>query len=235
MIAERTARLTVLAQAVVACAACSAARNPPERRVVGVGPLDAPLLIIGEAPGAEEEKAGEPFVGPAGQRLNIWLECAGIDRKAVRIMNTVACRPVAAGARAGTEKNRPPTPAERTTCRQHAFAQVDLVSPRVIVCVGTHAAAIFRSHVTDLSDTARVFYAVPERQTSGPPMFAAWRGQLAEAPFSDAIRLLACYHPSYAMRLEHTDPGRMAAIEDQAIQILSVARRMSERSGDRHG
>lgn len=232
--AGRLSALQVLTATILACTACTAARAPAgnrSRRVVGVGPLDASIVIIGEAPGAEEEKAGEPFVGPAGRRLDTWLALAGIDRQTVRIQNALACRPVAPGARGG-EKNRPPEISERTACRAHALAQVDLVSPRVIVCVGSHAAAIFKSHTSDLSDLGRVFYAV------GFPDARAWRGQLAEVGAirqTAAPRLVGCYHPSYVMRLERERSIKAEPANAQAISVLRAAKDMSERTGEHHG
>ncbi|MGH9155907.1 MAG: uracil-DNA glycosylase [Acidimicrobiales bacterium] len=99
--------------------------------VFGVGDPDADLMLVGEAPGAEEDVAGEPFVGRSGRLLDRLLaEEVGLDRSRVYIANTVMCRPPA---------NRDPRPGEIAACRPYLDAKIELIGPRVIVTLGNFA------------------------------------------------------------------------------------------------
>ncbi len=95
------------------------------------GARDAALVVIGEAPGANEDREGKPFVGRAGQLLDKMLAAAGIDETGVHITNIVYWRPPG---------NRTPTPAEVEICRPFLERQIELVGPRVIICLGKPAA-----------------------------------------------------------------------------------------------
>jgi uracil-DNA glycosylase len=99
--------------------------------VFGVGARDADWMIIGEGPGAEEDRQGEPFVGRAGKLLNNMLRALGLRREAVYIANIVKCRPPG---------NRDPKPEEAATCRPYLERQIALVKPRLILAVGRIAA-----------------------------------------------------------------------------------------------
>jgi DNA polymerase len=99
--------------------------------VFGVGRRDADLLVIGEAPGADEDAKGEPFVGRAGQLLNAMLLAIGLERGAVYIANILKCRP---------PNNRDPQPAEAAACTPYLQQQIALVAPRAILAVGRIAA-----------------------------------------------------------------------------------------------
>ena len=88
-------------------------------------------MLIGEAPGAEEDKQGEPFVGRAGQLLNDIIKSIGFERKDVYIANILKCRP---------PNNRDPLPAEMATCMPYLIKQIDLIKPKVILCLGRIAA-----------------------------------------------------------------------------------------------
>ena len=99
--------------------------------VFGVGSHDADLLIIGEAPGAEEDRRGEPFVGRAGQLLNAMLRAIQLTREEVYIANILKCRP---------PNNRDPKPEEAATCTPYLERQIELLQPRVILALGRIAA-----------------------------------------------------------------------------------------------
>lgn len=99
--------------------------------VFGVGPERADWLVIGEAPGAEEDRQGEPFVGRAGQLLDAMLAALGLDRKTAYIANVLKCRP---------PNNRDPEPAEAEHCAPFLDRQIALIRPRVILAVGRIAA-----------------------------------------------------------------------------------------------
>ncbi len=99
--------------------------------VFGVGARDAQLMFIGEAPGGEEDRRGEPFVGAAGQLLNAMLAAIGLEREEVFIANILKCRPPG---------NRDPHVEEVAACNAYLQRQVDLVAPRLIVALGRVAA-----------------------------------------------------------------------------------------------
>ena len=119
-----------LAGAVRACTKCALHRGRTQT-VFGVGRRDAQLLVIGEAPGAEEDKQGEPFVGRAGQLLNAMLHSIGQPRAEVYIANILKCRPPG---------NRDPQPDEAASCTPYLSQQIALVQPRAILAVGRIAA-----------------------------------------------------------------------------------------------
>jgi DNA polymerase len=103
--------------------------------VFAVGNPHSPLMFIGEAPGAEEERRGEPFVGPAGQLLTKIIKTMGLERSDVYISNVVKYRPAIAGGPQG-EKNRKPEAAEMTAGRPHLVREIEIIQPRVIVTLG---------------------------------------------------------------------------------------------------
>lgn len=109
------------------CQLCTTRTNT----VFGEGDPASELMFIGEAPGAEEDEAGRPFVGRAGQLLTQILTAAGIDRREVFITNTLKCRP---------PENRNPASDEMASCDAHLQAQIALISPKLIVVLGAIAA-----------------------------------------------------------------------------------------------
>jgi DNA polymerase len=119
-----------LASQVRVCTLCGLHRSRTQT-VFGVGRRDAELLVIGEAPGADEDRQGEPFVGRAGQLLNEMLRAIGLPRKDVYIANILKCRPPG---------NRDPQPEEAGACTPYLKQQIGLVRPRAILAVGRIAA-----------------------------------------------------------------------------------------------
>ncbi len=116
---------------IAACTACALCRTR-RRTVPGVGDVRAEWLFVGEAPGAEEDAKGEPFVGQAGRLLDNMLAALGIARGAnVYIANVLKCRP---------PNNRTPEPSEVETCRPYLDRQIALIRPRLIVALGKSAA-----------------------------------------------------------------------------------------------
>ena len=97
----------------------------------GEGAEDAALLLVGEAPGEEEDRTGRPFIGPSGQYLDHWLQSIGLERKSCYIANCVKCRP---------PQNREPNPEELKTCRPFLDRQIRSLAPRAILCLGRVAA-----------------------------------------------------------------------------------------------
>jgi uracil-DNA glycosylase family 4 len=112
------------------CTRCELSRGRTQT-VFGVGNRQAELLVIGEAPGAEEDRQGEPFVGRAGQLLNSMLRAMGHPRETVYIANMLKCRPPG---------NRDPRPEESASCRPFLQRQLELLRPRLILAVGRIAA-----------------------------------------------------------------------------------------------
>jgi DNA polymerase len=119
-----------LAGAVRTCTLCGLHRTRTQT-VFGTGQKNADLLVIGEAPGAEEDRQGEPFVGPAGQLLNSMLRAIGLSREQVYIANVLKCRPPG---------NRDPQPDEAASCTPYLDRQIELIRPRAILAVGRIAA-----------------------------------------------------------------------------------------------
>ena len=121
-----------LRDSVAACTRCSLHQSRTQT-VFGVGNPDADWMVIGEAPGAEEDRRGEPFVGRAGKLLDEMLIAVGQDRDSVFIANILKCRP---------PNNRDPKPEESAACRAYLERQIELVQPKVILAVGRIAAQL---------------------------------------------------------------------------------------------
>ncbi|MBK8959114.1 MAG: uracil-DNA glycosylase [Proteobacteria bacterium] len=119
-----------LAACVAECTRCELSRTRTQT-VFGVGDRQARWMVIGEAPGAEEDKRGEPFVGRAGQLLNAMLAAIGLARESVYIANILKCRP---------PQNRDPKADEVLACRDYLDRQIDLIQPTLILAVGRIAA-----------------------------------------------------------------------------------------------
>jgi len=111
---------------VAGCCACGLCETRTQT-VFGVGNRDADLMIIGEAPGVDEDRAGEPFVGRAGQLLNRMLAAIGLQRDQVYIANILKCHP---------PRNRDPEPEEAQRCEPFLLQQLELVRPRLVLSVG---------------------------------------------------------------------------------------------------
>src|SRR5205823_9138412 len=118
------------------CTRCKLSRLGRSQIVFGVGNPDADLMFVGEAPGADEDKQGEPFVGRAGQLLTKIIKAMGFARGEVYIANILKCRPDTPGSSYG---NRPPTPTEMQTCRPYLTEQIDIIQPKMIVALGATA------------------------------------------------------------------------------------------------
>ena len=119
-----------LKAAVSGCTACALHKSRTQT-VFGVGDEDADWMLIGEAPGAEEDRQGKPFVGPSGQLLDRMLAAVGLDRTAVWITNLLFWRPPG---------NRPPTTTEVAICQPFLERQIELLAPRLILFLGGSAA-----------------------------------------------------------------------------------------------
>lgn len=158
-----------LREQVLACRRCRLCETRTQA-VFGVGARDADLMVIGEGPGADEDRTGEPFVGRAGRLLDEMLAAIGRSRKQnVYIANVVKCRPPG---------NRDPAPEESAACRPYLERQIDLLGPKLILAVGRIAAQ--------------------QLLRSSEPL-ARLRGRVHEMPGS-GIPVLVTYHPAYLLR-----------------------------------
>jgi uracil-DNA glycosylase family 4 len=127
---EKPADWASLASTVSECQRCDLYKGRTQA-VFGVGDIHANLMIIGEAPGAEEDRQGEPFVGRAGLLLNEMLKAIGLQRQQVYIANILKCRP---------PNNRDPRPEEAAECSTYLYAQIELIKPKLILALGRIAA-----------------------------------------------------------------------------------------------
>jgi uracil-DNA glycosylase family 4 len=146
---------------VAQCTRCELHKSRTQT-VFGVGNQQAQVMIVGEAPGADEDRQGEPFVGRAGQLLNEMLKTIGLSRQAVYIANILKCRP---------PNNRDPKPDEAAECSEYLHRQIALIQPRLIVAVGRIAAQ--RLLQTDTS-LGRLRSRVHEHPATGIPLVATY-------------------------------------------------------------
>jgi uracil-DNA glycosylase len=123
--------LDVIQQEVAGCTRCAELASTRTQTVFGVGNPNARLCFLGEAPGADEDRMGEPFVGRGGQLLNKIIEACRIKREDIYILNMIKCRPPG---------NRNPLPTELSNCRGFLERQLDLIDPEFICCLGAVAA-----------------------------------------------------------------------------------------------
>lgn len=128
---QREAHLQQVADMVSRCTRCPELAEARTQTVFGVGNPEAEVMFVGEAPGADEDAQGEPFVGRAGQLLNKIIEACGWKRHELYICNILRCRPPG---------NRNPTPQEAANCREYLDQQIQTVDPEFIVCWGSVAA-----------------------------------------------------------------------------------------------
>ncbi len=140
-----------LQQAVSQCQGCGLHKTRTQT-VFGTGDLQARWMLVGEAPGADEDRQGEPFVGRAGKLLNNMLAAIGLPRGAVYIANTLKCRP---------PNNRDPKPDESAACRGYLERQIALVNPTLILVVGRIAAHNLLQTTTPLGRLRGTVHALP--------------------------------------------------------------------------
>lgn len=175
---DKAARWAALHAMVLQDPVCAAHVRPGKKAVLGVGNLNAKIFFCGEAPGAEEETQGEPFVGPAGQLLTRMIQAMGLKREQVYIGNIMNWRPDLPGHAEGQAGNRPPTPQEMNYCLPYLRAQLEIVQPELIVALGASAAGAMLGHGT--------FKTLGEIK-------GQWR-EFAGKP------VMVTYHPSYILR-----------------------------------
>ncbi|MEN8192370.1 MAG: uracil-DNA glycosylase [Bacteroidota bacterium] len=142
--------------------------------VFGVGNPNADLLLIGEAPGAEEDKQGIPFVGRAGKLLTDILKAINFERDDVYIANILKCRP---------PNNRDPLPSERELCKPYLYKQIELIKPKIILCLGKVASNVLLNSNDSLTRLR------------------------SEVHDFNGIKLMVTYHPAALLRNPHWKKG----------------------------
>lgn len=168
--------------------------------VLGEGNRESEVVFVGEAPGGQEDKAGRPFVGPAGRLLNDLLEEIGLERESVWITNVVKCRPTK--EENGRTRNRPPTQAEFDDFLPWLERELKLVEPEMLVCLGATAAkAILGRKSVTMKDL---------------------RGEWLEGVLG--IDTMVTYHPSYLLRRTSDRDERYA---DMVSDLRMVQRRLT--------
>jgi uracil-DNA glycosylase family 4 len=187
----KTVGFASLRQRAMACVKCSSLAASRKNVVFGVGSLDAELMFVGEAPGADEDLQGEPFVGKAGQLLTKIIQTMGLTREQVYIANILKCRPDTPGQTAG---NRKPTPQEMETCIPYLHEQIDLIRPKVLVGLGGTAIEGL------LGKSEGIMRLRGKWQT--------YRG----------IPLMPTYHPAYVLRKQ--SPVEKRQVWEDMLQVM---------------
>ena len=183
--------LAPIRERVRVCTKCPHLACSRTQTVFGVGNPDAELMFIGEAPGADEDKQGEPFVGRAGQLLTRIIQTMGFARQEVYIANILKCRP---DTPSGSFGNRPPTPLEMQTCRPYLVEQIDIIEPKVLVALGAVA-------VEGLLGTRGTM-----RELRG-----RWHSY-------NRTPLMITYHPAYLLRIQA--PSEKRKVWEDMLQVL---------------
>ncbi|MGI9086896.1 MAG: uracil-DNA glycosylase [Chthoniobacterales bacterium] len=189
--ASKRERLEQVRARVAVCELCPHLASSRSQIVFGVGNPDAELMFIGEAPGADEDRQGEPFVGRAGQLLTKIIETMGFARSEVYIANVLKSRP---DMPAGAPGNRPPTPEEMQNCLPFLLEQIDIIQPKVLVALGATA-------VEGLLGTRGTM-----RELRGQ-----WHS-FHETP------LMITYHPSYLLR--NQAPTEKRKVWEDMLMVL---------------
>ena len=197
---EKPATLEGVGEAIARCRACPIGELE-NRAVMGEGPRESSLMIVGEQPGDQEDVKGRPFVGPAGQLLDEYLTRAGIDRDKAYVTNAVKhFKYVTRGKR---RLHQSPAAKEIDTCRWWLEAERDLVKPRVILALGASAARGLLGKTVSIS------------KVRGEPM-----------PLEGGAELWVTAHPSYLLRLDGDAREKQAALF--AADLAAVKERLAE-------
>ena len=164
----KAAAMAALRERAMACVKCPHLVKSRRTVVFGTGDIHARLMFVGEAPGADEDARGEPFVGAAGQLLTRIIKAMGFTRETVYIANILKCRPDTPGESRG---NRKPTPEEMKTCLPWLLEQIDLIRPAVMVALGATAVEGLLGKgegITRLRGRFQIFRDIPVMPTFHP-------------------------------------------------------------------
>ena len=197
----KAAAFAELRQRALACVKCPRLAAARKNVVFGVGSIDAELMFVGEAPGADEDEQGEPFVGRAGELLTKIIQTMGFKREDVYIGNILKCRPDTPGQTSG---NRKPTADEMKTCIPYLHEQIDLIRPKVIVALGGTAMEGLLGKVAGITKLRGHWH--------------TYRG----------IPLMPTYHPAYLLRNQALSEKRK--VWEDMLQVLEkLGRPISEK------
>lgn len=164
--------------------------------VVGEGKVPADLMIVGEAPGEEEDKQGRPFVGRSGQLLTKILESVNINRQDIYITNTVKCRP---------PKNRDPSKEEIISCQAYLHHQLYFIKPKILLTLGTPAFRTILDLKSPISQCRGNWYTVNVAYMDMP------------------LYIMPLFHPSYLLRNSSSEKGKPKWLTWQDIQEVKKA------------
>jgi DNA polymerase len=193
--------LTPIRERVSVCTKCPHLASSRTQTVFGVGNPDAEIMFIGEAPGADEDAQGEPFVGKAGQLLTRIIRTMGFERGDVYIANVLKCRP---DMPSGSFGNRAPTPVEMQTCRPYLIEQIEIIQPKVLVALGAVAVEGLLSARGTMRDLRGRWHSY-----QGTP-------------------LMITYHPAYLLRNQAPSEKRKVW-EDMLLVLERLERPISEK------
>ena len=185
-----------LAASVSSCTRCTELAAARTHVVVGDFPAGARVLLVGEAPGAQEDASGRPFVGQAGRALDGALEAAGLPRARVAVLNILKCRPPG---------NRRPLAFETANCRGWLDRQITLIEPAVVVALGLTAIGGLWDGAATAKKSAFVLRALREQELT-----------------ANGRRLVATYHPSGALRYG-PNGAPMQALRDDLARARAIA------------
>lgn len=177
--ASRKAAMDDLRQRALVCVRCPNLVASRQSVVFGTGDVQARLLFIGEAPGADEDRMGEPFVGAAGDTLNRIIKAMDLSREQVFIANVLKCRPNTPGQSSG---NRKPTPEEMATCLPWLQEQIGIIQPEVMVALGATAVEGLlgkTANITRLRGQWQTYRGIPLMPTYHPA-YLLYSGSLAD-------------------------------------------------------
>ena len=197
----RGAQLDALRETVSACRKCENLAASRTQTVFGSGNPQADLMFVGEAPGVEEDRQGEPFVGRAGELLTKIIHAMGLTRDDIYIANVLKCRPDTAPGASG---NRPPEPLEMQRCLPYLREQIAIIQPRILVALGKTAMAGL---------------------TGRDEAMGAMRGRWFTF---ENIPLLATYHPSYLLRND-SNAEKRKVWEDMLLVMEKLGMPVSEK------
>ena len=200
---QRQQELATLCARVEACRRC-AIGSTRTNVVCGVGNPCSPLLVVGEGPGENEDRQGEPFVGRAGELLNKMLAAIDLRREDVFITNTIKCRAIV--DEGGRIANRAPSPEEMANCREYLDRQLAIIQPRIILALGAPAAKSFLGRDFSITRQRGIWYAGP-----------------------DGTDLIVTFHPAYILR---QTGGNITAVKKLVwSDLLAVRARLDQLAG----
>lgn len=190
---KKSEKLEKLKQTCLNCQACVLGTTRNNIVFSDGNPDTAKAILIGEAPGANEDMTGTPFVGRAGKLLNEFLEKAGISRKEdLYIINTVKCRP---------PENRVPTNEEKAECVKYLNEQINIVNPKLLIFCGSTALQSFYDKKVPISKIR-----------------GTWLDVTVEG---NTYKAMPIFHPSYLLRNHALEPGKPRALMMEDLEKIS--------------